>query len=226
MARKKDYWELIAQHIAAVVESRKIEDVLHFTRLENLPSILEHGLQSRLELRDADHHALASDATRLDKEDGAISVSISCFYPKMFSAKRYRAGHKPWVILVLHPSLLWNLQCRFYRNGAATNATKHQSGKMYGGFALQKLFEDCPSTSERTTLRKEYDLQPSWPTYPDSEVQVMNPIHPHYIVGAWVETPANAEYVQVLFENAGRNECVVVVRPFTARISREPHCWG
>ena len=106
MARKKDYGEVIAEHIAAVVEARQIEDVLHFTRLENIPGILAHGLRTRSELVNADFDAYASDADRLDQEDHAVSVSISCYYPRMFEAKRYRAGDKPWAILILHPSLL------------------------------------------------------------------------------------------------------------------------
>ena len=57
MARKKDYCEVIAEHIAAVVEARQIEDVLHFTRLKNIPGILAHGLRTRSELVNADFDA-------------------------------------------------------------------------------------------------------------------------------------------------------------------------
>lgn len=141
MARKKTYGEKIADHIAAVVEARNIEHVLHFTLLENLPGILSNGLLSRSILRDADYDVFASDADRLDGEDGAISVSISCFYPKMFDAKRYRSGNAPWVILTFDPSLLWNYHCLFYRNGASTNATKYEHGKRYGGFALAHILQ-------------------------------------------------------------------------------------
>lgn len=83
MTCKKNYWETIAEHIAEVVGDRQIEDVLHFSRLENLSGILEHGLLSRSLLRNADYGVCVSDADRLDKEDDAISVSISCYYPKM-----------------------------------------------------------------------------------------------------------------------------------------------
>ncbi|TIL49603.1 hypothetical protein [Mesorhizobium sp.] len=95
MARRKDYWENIATQIAEVVAAREIEDVLHFTRLENLPGILEHGLRTRPELVNADFEVYASDADRLDEEDDAVSVSISCYYPRMLEAKRYRAGSWP-----------------------------------------------------------------------------------------------------------------------------------
>jgi hypothetical protein len=140
MARKKTYGEIIAGHIGRIVEDRQIDDVLHFTRLENLSNILEQGLRTRSDLANADFDVYASDPCRLDGEDCAVSVSISCYFPRMFEAKRYRAGNKPWAILVLHPNLLWNYHCLFFRQGAATNATKYDSGKEYGGFALEKLF--------------------------------------------------------------------------------------
>lgn len=228
MARKKDYGEIIAEHIAEVVEVRQIEDVLHFTRLENLLGILEHGLRTRSELMNAGFKVYASDADRLDEEDDAVSVSISCYYPRMFEAKRYRAGDKPWAILILHPSLLWNYHCLFFRQGAATNATKCESGKRYGGFALEKLFGDCSLLMDpkETGFRAEYGLPPSWPTFADSEVQVMSPIHPGYIRGAWVETPEQGEFVRAAFNAAGREECEVVVEPFEPRICRKPYYWG
>jgi len=106
----------------------------------------------------------------LDREDGAVSVSTSCYFPRMFEAKRHRAGNKPWAILVLHPSLLWNYHCLFFRQGAATNATKYDSGKEYGGFALEKLFGDCSLSMDPTKagFRAEFGLPSSWPTFSDS----------------------------------------------------------
>lgn len=113
MSRKKDYGEIIAEHIAKIVEVRKIEHVLHFTRLENLPYILEFGLRSRSELVGTEFGVYPSDLDRLDQKDDAVSVSISCYYPRMFDAKRHRAGRFPWAILILQPSILWKYHCLF-----------------------------------------------------------------------------------------------------------------
>lgn len=226
MAHKNTYEEKIAEHIAAVIQAQQIEDVLHFTRLENVPTILEHGLLTRSDLNNAGLKVYASDADRLDKEDNAVSVSISCYCPRMFEGKRYRAGNEAWAILILHPSLLWNYRCLFLRRGAGRNSTKYESGK--GGYALEKLFKDYSLLMEpgKTGFRAEYGLLPSWPTFSDSEVQVMSPIHPGYIMGAWVETPDHGDLVRAGFNAAGREECKVVARPFEPRICRMPYRWG
>ena len=146
----------------------------------------------------------------------------------MFEAKRYRAGDKPWAILILHPSLLWYYHCLFFRRGAATSVTQYESGKRYGGFAFEKLFDDCSPLMDpkKTGFRAEYSLPPSWPTFSDSEVQVMSPIHPGYIRGVWIETPAHGEFVQAAFVAAKREECKTVIQPFKPRICRAPYYWG
>lgn len=104
MAGQKGYGATIADHIAAIIARRRTEHVLHFTRLENLPHILRQGLRSRADLADVDFSAYPSDADRLDERNDAISVSISCYAPAMFEAKRYRTGNRPWVVLILRQS--------------------------------------------------------------------------------------------------------------------------
>lgn len=228
MGRKKTYSEKIADHISAVVEARNIENILHFTLLENLPGILQNGLLSRSVLENAGYDVLASDADRLDGEDGAISASISCFYPKMFEAKRYRSGNAAWVILAFDPSLLSNYHCLFYRNGASTNATKYEQGKRYGGFALERLFDDCSMLMDPrgTGFREAHGLPLGWPTFPDSEVQVMNPVHPDYLLGAWVEAREHGDQVRKAFDAFGHKHCEIVVQPFEPRICQKPYWWG
>lgn len=228
MARKKTYEEKIAEHIAAVVAERHIEEVLHFTKLENLPGILEHGLGSRTDLINAGLGYSPSDGDRLDGKDDAISVSVSCYSPRMFEAKRKRGGNTPWTILVLDPSVLCDHPCRFFRQGAPTSATKYKHGKRNGGYALEKLFEEASFSADPNEmgLRAKHDLPQSWPTFSDAEVQVMNPIDPGYICGVLVETSEHEDCVKEVFKSAGRDDCEVKVHPFEPRITSTPYRWG
>lgn len=227
MRGKKDYGSIIADHIAAIINQRGIEHILHFTRVENLPHILRHGILSRATLAHADFAVQTSDAERLDERDDAISVSISCYAPAMFDAKRYRAGNRSWAILILRPELLWRNHCLFFQQGAATNAMKYEQGKRYGGYALERLFEDFPLPADpRISFRSEYGLPSSWPTSSDAEVQVMEPIDPKYILGAWVETSFDEALVRATFDQAGRTDCDTVAQPFLPRLSCKPYYWG
>ena len=210
------------------MENREIREVLHFTRIENLPGIFEHGLLSRSDLQHADYDVYPSDGDRLDQDNDVISVSISCYYPKMFEAKRFRSGNGVWAVLIFDSRILWECSCRFFANGVTTNATKYEHGKRYGGFALEKMFSDYSprGDSNRPSFRAEHGLPPSWPTSPDAEVQVSSPVPISYLLGAWVEMFEHGILIQRLFEEYGFDSCEVVVHSFRPRIQCSRYCWG
>lgn len=109
-----------------------------------------------------------------------------------------------------------------------SSSTRYERGKRYGGFALERLFEDCSVLMDErgTGFRESHSLPLSWPTFPDSEVQVMNSIHPDYLLGAWIETPKYRDRVQEALDAVGRDDCDVVVHPFEPRIRGEQYSWG
>lgn len=226
MARRKSYEEKIAEHVAAVVERRQIEHVLHFTRLENLPFILEHGLRSRSDLMDAHFAVRPSAQHRMDDEDRAVSVSISCYYPKMFAAKRHAAGGAAWIFLLLDPSLLWALPCRFHAQGVASTAARQEIGAKNGGWALEKMFAEGLIGSTQEGIRVRAGLPTSWPTFASAEVQVMDAIHPDYIGGVWAENCKVRDHAAAILTDAGRGDCETYVHPFQPRLVSMPYCWG
>ena len=65
MARKDD--------IKKILDERGIKVLLHFTQLENLPSILRDGLKTK---DDLDDQAKCNDELRLDNHTDTISMSV------------------------------------------------------------------------------------------------------------------------------------------------------
>lgn len=140
MGRRRD--DIIAREI----ESRDIRCLLHFTQGSNLPSILQHGILSRTEMHARGIAYAPSDTTRLDEEDGAISVSFPAFNFEMWQGKRARNPQATWVFLLLDPSLLWRRECRFYDANPASSYIKKSWGRQFGSTSsFEQVFRDaCP----------------------------------------------------------------------------------
>jgi len=83
------------------VALRSIQFLVHFTQLENLPSIVTHGFLSRAELALRRLNASPSDHYRIDGQNGASSFSVSAINWEMFQAKQNTVGRTHWVVLVL-----------------------------------------------------------------------------------------------------------------------------
>ncbi|MEA5160996.1 DarT ssDNA thymidine ADP-ribosyltransferase family protein [Cereibacter johrii] len=108
--------------IRAQIDQRNIPFLVHFTQIENLPGIMDHGLLSQRAIVARGLPALASHPGRLDGNDDAVSVSIASSDFGMFGAKRHGLPGSRWVLLLLHLDILWKLECRFHACNMATNA--------------------------------------------------------------------------------------------------------
>lgn len=224
MRRNSSYWDKVSNSIRQVVHERQIEYLLHFTRLEYLPTILEYGIRTTEEVREAG----AEIPRPLNGREDTVSASISSYYPKFFWSRREDAGNEPFVILLLYPDLLWEEYCEFYRRSAARSSTVYEVGKRFGGFALERLFDDLSPSGDGigTGFRAKHCLPACVPTFADAEVQFVRPIDPRYIQGAWVETDEHADLVHSVFLAAGRKDYRLEVQPFKPRIDQPPYQWG
>jgi hypothetical protein len=74
----------------------RIKFLMHFTRVDNLESIVQHGLLPRSSLLERkDVTAAPSSERRLDEENEAVSVSINSINHCMFQAKDRSTGSCP-----------------------------------------------------------------------------------------------------------------------------------
>lgn len=91
--------------------------------------------------------------------------------------KYSKHNREDWVVLVLKPSILWELDCAFCQeNAASNNVTSIPLSIRKQANALRKMFADYGDIR-----REDTKIPNSYPTHPQAEVLVFNPITPKYI---------------------------------------------
>lgn len=159
------------------VQDRNIQYLYHFTYVDNLASIIENGLISRVDLDDEEINYDYNDNDRIDGHLDAICLSISYPNAKMFY--KYR-GLKPgdWVLLAISPAVLWEKDCAFYPTNAASNNVRFNDPSLLKSVeAMEAMFsENVFSEIRGENLTSEYttDVQ--------AEVLVFEEIEPAYIL--------------------------------------------
>lgn len=203
-----------------------MECLLHFTPLPNLASIVEYGLLSREAQFAKEAFGYTSSAQRLDENHSATSISVSAINHDMFAAKRNASRRSDWIVLFLKSEILWTHPCRFYARNAARREMRDHRGFLGGPWAFEEMF------SESSTLagsREEHGLPAALTTHPDAEVQVLSPISPSLILGAWVSQPSHQKIAEfqlagLTLEDGWARE--VVVRDFSPLFVVGADAWG
>lgn len=102
-----------------IVQARGIRRVMHFTAIENIPSIVEHGLLSVRECRRRGLEVATTDDHRRDERPDTICTTITGINREMLKRKIKDYPGRRWVVLHLSPELLWETKCRFLHTNAA-----------------------------------------------------------------------------------------------------------
>lgn len=168
--------------IEKIVSEKEIKHLVHFTKAENLPSIMEHGLLSVNESRARGLNVARNDSQRLDGRLAGISVSISFPNYKLFWTFRQKPENKgvAWVILFIRPDILWEKRALFCReNAASSGISDTDESQLATPNAFAKMFDDV----EGSESREAEGLKPCDPTNVQAEVLVMETIEPNDIVG-------------------------------------------
>lgn len=155
--------------------------LVHFTRAGNLVSILLHGLCSVQKAEQLGLTPQINDTQRLDGHPGAISVSIGFPNHRMFYKCRQLSGASDvWVVLLIAPDLLWDLDCAFCQRNAADHRIRGRPlAELKTAEALRGLFHRIDGLPSREEQR----LQPFDPTDVQAEVLVFDTIAPGRIIG-------------------------------------------
>ncbi|RDI40917.1 DarT ssDNA thymidine ADP-ribosyltransferase family protein [Falsibacillus pallidus] len=166
------------------VNHKEIKYLVHFTRIENVVSIFNKGLIPVDLLRRTGIGFSHNDNYRFDNCKDANCMSIGFPNYRMFF--RYR-NHNPgsdWVVLGIKKEILWEKDCAFcVENAASNNVTSIPLEKRKGVEAFKRLYEEYPGKPSREIL----GIHASLPTHPQAEVLVFDVIEPKYIWGVAFE---------------------------------------
>lgn len=167
--------------IREFAEELEIPYLLHFTRIDNISSIVEHGLYPVNLFHELDTTPVINDELRLDDHLDGISVSIAFPNSQLFYRFRKDAeedGGAEWAVFVLDRSILWEKDCAFCRHNAADGRISWQPVSTLKTLEVfQGLFSEIdtyPSRAEQCL--KKYD-----PTDIQAEVLVFDVIEPELI---------------------------------------------
>lgn len=175
------------EKIKEAVKSRNIQIMLHFTALDNLEGILEKGILSLAEMEKQGIAAVKNDEKRLDFCPNCISCSISLPNAPLLFKFRKTYSDRQYVILKLKPELLWEKQCLFCKENAASNNV-HLACDLSKPEALERMFGDYDKMHTRADLEKLYAdgfIKDNMPTHNQAEVLVMGKIERKYISGIY-----------------------------------------
>ncbi|HBO4309895.1 TPA: DUF4433 domain-containing protein [Pseudomonas aeruginosa] len=158
-----------------------VPKLVHFTRVANLPSIMQHGLYPMSEIDEIGVEPEINDNLRLDGHLDGISLSIAFPNCRMFYRLRQENPTVDWVVLSIDPSVLWMKDCAFCRHNAADNRISQQPLEQLKSVdAFRAMYEEIEGLEPREDQRLyAYD-----PTDVQAEVLVFDVIEPHYIIGA------------------------------------------
>lgn len=162
------------------VKSRNIDYLWHFTKIENVDSILAYGLIPRATLEAQGAAVAYNDQYRLDGQSTANCLSIGHPNYKMFYSLRCLNFNQSWVVVAFKPEILWLKDCAFCcENAASNNVTAIPIQKRKGVAAFQRMFDPIAGKPDRATLK----LPDCCPTNPQAEILVFDTIDPLYIAG-------------------------------------------
>lgn len=166
-----------SNHLKKILIDRNINHFIHCTPLENLSSILEHGIVSRKTLEKSDDvHGCITDPLRMDEHPEASCFSVQS--PNFDHLRRIHKDFNHAAIIVVSVDLILNFKCAFYPRNAAKNDFKYKS---LNHWQWSDRFEEMFSNDGPRVTKDGSPYPRNWTTYADAEVLAFGQIAPELI---------------------------------------------
>lgn len=197
--------------IKSIIDERGITELYHFTRIENLESIVEHGILPVSEMKKEGLHFLDNDKYRNDHRIDCNCISIS--YPNLDLLKSYKrkyGGH--WVMIELDPRVLYETPCYFAEHNAATRVIASNLWMRTGADALENMFQRRLEIqlADRVEPFSRFEVKdfPNFPTSPQAEVLVKGRISIDLVKNITFENMNDADKYRGVLDEKNIKSCV------------------
>lgn len=178
------------QELDTRVRALQLPYLIHFTRVENLPSIMQHGLCSITALTDQNIDFRFNDHLRLDGHPNATCLSIGHPNDKMFASYRWKSPAQGWAVLVIDRCVLWSLDTAFCNHNAADNRIRQQP---LVDLKTVAAFDNLFSPQSNLPSREENRLLPWDPSDVQAEVLVFDTLLPTFINSVIFSDPSSLQ---------------------------------
>ncbi len=185
---------VIKNEIREVLTTREITDLVHFTRIENLESILINGIVPVNKFAALNIEAIRNDISNDNRIDRMKNCScFSIHFPNSYLLNRFRRNqnttNQNWVILIVDANVILSSKHNTYfcRTNAATCELgeyifeERHSHKYYKSH-FEELFKDTINIeSKGRTITRGLNMPDNYTTDVQAEVLIENIIRPQYI---------------------------------------------
>jgi hypothetical protein len=160
------------------VSRRNIRRVVHFTKVQNLPSIFRYGLMPKDFLEEAGVPYSHNDETRADGHTDASCLSICTPNYKIFHTYRAKDDSQKWAVLSFKTDILWEKMCAFsYRNTDSSEISMIPIEDRIEPEAFLGMFNEYEQYPNRSIL----GIPLNYPTNPQAEILVFDEIELSYL---------------------------------------------
>lgn len=186
---------------------RNIKYLIHFTRMQNIYSILKHGVLSRYDLEKQSLDYCFNDNDRYDGK-----VDCSCFtieYPNYYNLKRFmeKYSDEKWVIILLDANFLMTSINYYAFHNASSNCVRCRINELVKPKDFEAMFANN-LTVHLTDRNREYhrggvdNMQPYLPTSDQAEILVKGKVDNRFIKKIYFMN----EDDKMLFKSRCRND--------------------
>lgn len=176
--------------IGEIIKKRGITRIVHFTRIENLESILEYGFIPRMKLEKMKKDYIKNDEERREKMTNCTCFSV--MFPNSYLFKKFRDRNmeNKWVVILLDSKVLLDSSFKkffCYHNAARSDLRqKLWNGKLTTAWDFEPMFKETDSYSRTNgsgvTIRSEIiGIRDFLPTAEQDEILITGIIPTSYI---------------------------------------------